>query len=447
MSKKYFGTDGIRGLVNKFPMTPEIALKCGIALGYKFTNKDKNYRHRVVIAKDTRLSGYVIEPALTSGLAAAGMDVFLVGPLPTPAVSMLTKSLRADLGIMISASHNPYHDNGIKIFDSQGHKLGDEIEKEIEAMLDDDVNKFLAKSDMLGRVKRMENPRGRYIEFVKNSFPKDLNLSGLRIVVDCANGSSYYIAPIILWELGAEVIAINNEPDGFNINENCGSTSPETLSKKVLQEKADIGIALDGDADRLLVVDEKGQVVDGDILIGLIAKHLKDTKKLKKDKIVATQMSNIALDNFLAENSIELLRCNVGDRYVIEKMREVNSNFGAEKSGHIILSDFSTTGDGLVAALQILSILIENKGKKVSQITNIFTLAPQILVNVKLKNDQNPLENSQIIQKIDQIRQKNPENRIFIRKSGTEPLIRIMAEGGDQNLIKEIANQISKILD
>ena len=441
MTRKYFGTDGIRGTVNQFPMTAEIALKVGMAIGAKFI--DGNHRHRVVIGKDTRLSGYVIEPALTAGLASVGMDVFLVGPVPTPAVSMLTKSMRADIGIMISASHNPYHDNGIKIFTREGHKLSDELEKEIEALIESDMSQFLAKSSNLGKVKRLDDASNRYIEFVKNSFPKDKNLTGLKIVVDCANGAAYKIAPKIFWELGAEVIEIGVNPDGFNINENCGSTHPELLSQTVIEHKADIGIALDGDADRLLIVDESGAAIDGDKIIALIAEKLHNEGNLKGDTVVITQMSNLALEKYLQYIGVSTLRANVGDRYVLEAMRRLKCNFGGEQSGHIVLSDYSTTGDGLIAALQVLSVICEHK-IKVSNALDLFELSPQILKNIRFeKGQKNPLE-EKFIQ--DFIQQKalelNGRGRILVRKSGTENLIRVMVEGDDEREIIMICDEI-----
>jgi phosphoglucosamine mutase len=439
--KKYFGTDGIRGTANKFPMTAEIALKVGMAVGAKFTDGD--HRHRVVIGKDTRLSGYVIEPALTAGLAAVGMDVFLVGPVPTPAVSMLTRSIRADIGIMISASHNPYHDNGIKIFTRDGRKLSDELEKEIEALIDGDVTQFLAKSENLGRVKRLDDASNRYIEFVKNSFPKDKSLTGLKIVVDCANGAAYNIAPKIFWELGAEVVAIGIEPNGFNINEKCGSTHPEALRLKVLEEKADIGIALDGDADRLLIVDEKGRAIDGDQLIALIAEKLHDSGNLKSDTVVITQMSNLALENYLNYIGVSTIRAQVGDRYVLEEMRKNGCNFGGEQSGHIVISDYSTTGDGLVAALQVLAILCETK-KPASELLHLFEPFPQILKNIKFDSSKgDPMQDKSLQDFIEEKSQElGNEGRILVRKSGTESLIRVMAEGKDQKQIEKIVNEI-----
>lgn len=441
MTRKYFGTDGIRGTVNKFPMTAEIALKVGMAIGAKFIDGD--HRHRVVIGKDTRLSGYVVEPALTAGLAAVGMDVFLVGPVPTPAVSMLTRSIRADIGIMISASHNPYCDNGIKIFTRDGHKLSDEIEKEIEALIDGDITPHLAEPKNLGRVKRLDDASNRYIEFVKNSFPKDKTLTNLKIVVDCANGAAYRIAPQIFWELGAEVIEIGTEPNGFNINEKCGSTHPEALRQKVLEEKANIGIALDGDADRLLIVDEKGQAIDGDKLIALIAEKLHADGNLKNDTVVITQMSNLALENYLSYIGVSTIRAQVGDRYVLEEMRKNRCNFGGEQSGHIVLSDYSTTGDGLIAALQVLAVISDAK-KAASEVLNLFELFPQILKNTKFNaGAKNPLEEKSVQ---DFIKMKEEElkgsGRILVRKSGTENLIRVMVEGKDQQQIEKIADEI-----
>lgn len=438
---KYFGTDGIRGTVNKFPMTAEIALKVGTAIGAKF--KNGNHRHRVVIGKDTRLSGYVIEPALTAGLAAAGIDVFLVGPIPTPGVAMLTKSLRADVGIMISASHNPYYDNGIKIFNANGTKLSDETQIEIENMIDSDMTPYLADSENLGRVTRIDDAKNRYIEYVKNSFPKDQNLNGLKIVLDCANGASYKIAPQILWELGAEVIDIGTSPNGFNINESCGSTKPEWLCREVVEKKADIGIALDGDADRLLVVDEHGRIIDGDIIIAAIAEKLHDEGNLKGDTAVITQMSNLALENYLSYIGVSTIRSKVGDRYVLEEMKNNRCNFGGEQSGHIVLSDYSNTGDGLIAALQILTI-IKNKNQPTSQALDLFKPFPQILKNIKFSQSQsNPLENQEVQNFINQKHQEiSPDGRILVRKSGTENLIRVMAEGKDQEKVERIVNEI-----
>ena len=438
---KYFGTDGIRGTVNKFPMTAEIALKVGTAIGAKFQNG--NHRHRVVIGKDTRLSGYVIEPALTAGLASAGMDVFLVGPIPTPGVAMLTKSLRADIGIMISASHNPYYDNGIKIFTSNGSKLTDEEQGDIEKLIDSDMTSHLAKAENLGRVTRIDDAKNRYIEHVKNSFPKDKNLSGIKIVLDCANGASYKIAPQIFWELGAEVINIGTNPNGYNINDNCGSTKPEWLCRTVEKEKADIGIALDGDADRLLVVDENSEIIDGDILIAAIAEKLHDEGNLKGDIAVITQMSNLALENYLSYIGVSTIRSKVGDRYVLEEMKKNRCNFGGEQSGHIVLSDYCSTGDGLIAALQILTI-IKNKNKPTSEVLDLFKPFPQILENIKFDQDKpNPLENPKVQDFISQKQKEiSPNGRILVRKSGTENLIRVMAEGKDEKKVNKIVHEI-----
>ena len=446
INKKYFGTDGIRGTANQFPMTAEIALKVGMALGARFGKAFTNdsHRHRVVIGKDTRLSGYMIEPALTAGFVAMGLDVFLVGPVPTPAVSMLTRSLRADIGIMISASHNPFSDNGIKIFNRDGNKLDDNIELEIEQMIESNLEKYLAKSDDLGRVKRLEDPKGRYIEFVKNSFAKDKNLSNLKIVLDCANGASYNIAPTIFREIGAEVIEIHTEPNGFNINLNCGSTHPKDLQQQVLKHQADIGIALDGDADRLVVVDDLGEIIDGDILIALIAEKLHNQGRLKKDLVIITQMSNMALEEYLNYIGVSTIRTNIGDRYVLEEMKKQKCNFGAEQSGHIVLSDYSTTGDGLIASLQILEILA-NQQQKISDLKKIFTLNPQILVNVKFQSTINPLQKNEVQDFIKQQQEIiGKSGRILVRKSGTENLIRIMVEGKDLKSIELIAQNIKQ---
>jgi len=453
-NRKFFGTDGIRGRANSFPITAEIALKVGMATGARFGSQftKNNHRHRVVIGKDTRLSGYMIESALTAGLVAVGLDVFLLGPMPTPAVAMLTRSMRADVGFMISASHNPHYDNGIKIFNGDGSKLGDEIEKEIEELLESDLTKFLAKPEELGRVKRIDDAAGRYVEFVKNSFPSEQNLEQLKIVVDCANGASYRIAPLILRELGAKVFEIGVEPNGFNINDNCGSTKPKLLQNKVLEVKADIGICLDGDADRLLVVDEMGNVVDGDILIALIAEKLHDEGRLKGDLVAITQMSNMALEEYLAYIGVSTIRTQIGDRYVLEAMRENNCNFGGEQSGHLILSDYSTTGDGIISSLQILSLLAKNS-KKMSELAKIFLLNPQILKNISFANQakagssesKNPLKNQEVLNFIAEKQNAlEKEGRVMVRKSGTENLIRIMVEGKNHQQIAKIAEEIAE---
>jgi phosphoglucosamine mutase len=439
VKRKYFGTDGIRGTSNSGVMTPEIALKVGQAAGSYFRNGD--HRHKVVIGKDTRLSGYMIEPALTSGFVSAGMDVVLVGPMPTPAVAMLTRSLRADLGVMISASHNPYHDNGIKLFNKVGLKLSDEVELEIEKRLQGDSDIKLAAPDLLGRAKRLDDAQGRYIEFAKATFPKRLNLSGLKIVVDCANGASYKIAPTVLWELEADVISLGVEPNGFNINDKCGSTSSEAMCREVVKQKADIGIALDGDADRLVVCDEKGKIVDGDQLMGLIAKHQKDLGTLQGGGIVATLMSNLGLEKYLESIDLNLKRTQVGDRYVAKFMRENGYNVGGEQSGHIIMRDHVTTGDGLVAALQVLAVMVQTQ-KSASEVCNVFEPYPQLLKNVRF-NKKDPLENSDVKKSIfDAENLLKVDGRLLIRKSGTEPLIRVMAEGKDKVMVTKAVDSV-----
>lgn len=439
MAKKYFGTDGIRGRANQFPITADNILKVAMAIGSYFQAGD--HRHRVVIGKDTRLSGYMIENALTSGFTAVGMDVFLLGPVPTPAVSILTKSLRADIGIMISASHNPYYDNGIKIFDKNGEKLPDEVELAIEQLIDDNQEPNVDATN-IGKATRLDEGKYRYIEFAKNTFPKDRDLSGLKVVVDCANGAAYAIAPKVLWELGANVIAIGNNPDGYNINENCGSTSPEQLSKAVLEHQADIGIALDGDADRLVVVDEKGSVVEGDKLIALIAEKLHDEGDLKKDTVVITHMSNLALENHLAYMGINTCRVGVGDRYILEEIKKSKYNFGAEQSGHIVLSDHSTTGDGLVSALQVLAIL-KGSNKKISDLANCYQSNPQKLKNIDLKDGENPLDSQHFKDFVTNMQNDlGNDGRIFIRKSGTQNMIRILVEHHDEKMVDQIITDI-----
>lgn len=440
---KLFGTNGIRGTANQFPMTPEIALKFGMAAGHLL--KNDGHRNRVVIAKDTRLSGYMLEPALTSGFISVGVDVILVGPMPTPSVPMLMKSLRADFGVMLSASHNPHHDNGIKFFNRDGNKLSDDMESQLETLiLSDKLNDFLVKAEDLGRAKRLEDAPGRYVEHVKRTFPKGMDLSGLRIVVDAANGAAYHLAPKIFWELGAEVVKIGVEPDGFNINNNCGSTHPETLSKRVIETRADIGIALDGDADRILICDENGKAIHGDHLIGLIAKRMQFDKALRNHKIVVTHMSNGALDEYLASLGLTTERTSVGDRYVSEKMRETGANFGGEQSGHLIFSDYSTTGDGIIAALEVLATLISSN-QKMSEIAEPFALNPQSLKNIKFAGE-NPLANPKVQEQIKKIENSYPELRFMIRKSGTERLIRILVEGKSTVEIKKSISEVEKAL-
>nr|WP_321455946.1 phosphoglucosamine mutase [uncultured Cohaesibacter sp.] len=436
---KYFGTDGIRGCANRFPMTPEIAMKVGMATGKIFRRGD--FRHRVVIGKDTRLSGYMLEPALTAGLTAMGMDVFLLGPVPTPGVAMLTRSLRCDLGVMISASHNPFEDNGIKLFGPDGYKLSDEIEAEIEELIETDMLSSLVEPRRLGRTKRIDSVYDRYIEFAKRTMPKDLSLEGLRIVIDCANGAAYRVAPDALWELGAEVVKIGVEPNGFNINDNCGSTSVGALVNKVREVRADIGIALDGDADRVIIVDETGAVVDGDQLMAVVAESWFREGLLTAPGIVATVMSNLGLERYLNSLKLSLVRTKVGDRYVVEHMRKHHYNVGGEQSGHIVLSDYSTTGDGLIAALQILAVVVK-MGKPVSEVCNRFEPVPQLLKNVRFLEGA-PLENDAVIKAIEAGEGKLGKNgRLVIRKSGTEPLIRVMAEGDNLDLVEQVVDDI-----
>jgi len=437
MTRKYFGTDGIRGRTNENPMTAEIAMKVGQAAGARFLRG--SHRHRVVIGKDTRLSGYMMESALVAGFTSVGMDVVMVGPMPTPAVAMLTRSMRADLGVMISASHNPFDDNGIKLFGPDGYKLSDKDEAAIEAALEGTPR--LAAPAEIGRARRVEDARGRYIHAAKMTFPEHLRLDGLRVVVDCANGAAYQVAPAALWELGAEVIALGISPNGTNINLDCGSTHPENLRAKVIETRADIGIALDGDADRLIVVDDKGQVVDGDQLMALIALSQARAGTLKGGGLVATVMSNLGLERLLAGHGLALHRTQVGDRYVVEAMREGGFNVGGEQSGHIILSDHATTGDGLIAALQVLAELVEG-GRPASELLHLFDPLPQILKNVRFAGGA-PLEQESVKAAITQAEARlDGTGRIVIRKSGTEPLIRVMAEGEDGALVEQVVDSI-----
>lgn len=437
MTRAYFGTDGIRGTANKHPMTPEVAMRVGLAAGKRFRSADDR-RHLVVIGKDTRLSGYMLEPALTAGFTAAGMDVVLFGPLPTPAVAMLTRSLRADLGVMLSASHNKFADNGIKLFGPDGYKLSDEVELEIESLMVSRLDEHLAGPDKLGRAKRIDDAQARYVEIVKATFPKKLSLKGLRIVIDAANGAGYKVAPVALYELGAEVIKLGVDPNGFNINEEVGSTDTRALKDAVLKYRADIGIALDGDADRVAIVDEKGNSIDGDQLMALIAKSWKEADALTKPGVVATVMSNLGLERFLKDLSLKLERTKVGDRYVVEAMRAKGYNVGGEQSGHIILSDFSTTGDGLLAALQVLAVIVQS-GKPASEVLNLFTPAPQILENVRYeKGAPDPLNAVAVKDAIKAAEASLAgKGRLLVRKSGTEPLVRIMAEGDDEALVRK----------
>ena len=436
--RKYFGTDGIRGRANGV-ITPELALKVGQAAGLVFRRGD--HRHRVLIGKDTRLSGYMIETALVAGFTSVGMDVLLTGPIPTPAVGMLTRSMRADLGVMISASHNPFADNGIKLFGPDGFKLSDEVELEIEGLIESELIKRLAKSADLGRAKRIDGVQDRYIEFAKRTLPRNLSLGGLRVVVDCANGAAYRVAPEALRELDAEVIAIGVEPDGFNINRECGSTEPAALCLKVKEMRADIGIALDGDADRVLMVDERGRVIDGDQLLAVIAQSWKEEGRLSVSGIVATVMSNLGLERYLDKLGISLARTPVGDRYVLDHMRTHGYNVGGESSGHIILSDYTTTGDGLLAALQILAV-VKKQEQPVSRVCHRFDPLPQVLKNVRYKSGK-PLENAEVRSAIEHAEARlNTHGRLIIRLSGTESVIRVMGEGEDRVLVEEIVEGI-----
>jgi phosphoglucosamine mutase len=437
MGRKYFGTDGIRGRTNVSPMTADTAMKVGQAAGAYFLRGD--HRHRVVIGKDTRLSGYMMESAMVAGFTSVGMDVILLGPMPTPAVAMLTKELRADLGVMISASHNPFADNGIKLFGPDGYKLSDKAELEIERLMEKGVD--LIDAPMIGRAKRIDDARGRYIHFAKSTFPDHLRLDGLKVVVDCANGAAYQVAPDALWELGAEVIALGTQPNGLNINDDCGSTSPGTLRETVVASGADLGLALDGDADRLIVVDEQGEMVDGDQLMALIALSQQQRGALRGGGIVATVMSNLGLERKLGEHGLDMCRTAVGDRYVLEAMRDMGRNIGGEQSGHIILSDHATTGDGLIAGLQILAAIVD-QGRPASELLHVFEPVPQLLKNVRF-NGGAPLEQDSVKAVIAGAETElGVRGRLVIRKSGTEPLIRVMAEGDDPAMVERLVDQI-----
>ncbi len=442
MTRKYFGTDGVRGTSNSGVMTADMVLRIGMAAGNLY--KRGNHRHRVVIGKDTRLSGYMIEQALTAGLLASGMDVYLLGPVPTPAVAMLTRSMRSDLGVMISASHNPYQDNGIKIFGPDGYKLSDEQERRIESLLDQ-PSITVATPAEIGRAKRIDDAQARYIEFAKRTFPKDMKLDGLRVVIDTANGAAYKVAPTALWELGAEIIQIGHEPDGTNINAKCGSTAPEAMCAKVRELRADIGIALDGDADRAIICDEHGHVIDGDQVMALIAAAWNRRGELRGGGLVATVMSNLGLERYLASENLSLVRTAVGDRYVVEHMRSHGFNVGGEQSGHIVLSDFSTTGDGLLAAFQVLAEVVRSR-KPVSEVCNVFAPVPQVLKNVKFKTGK-PLEDNQVKSAMaDAQARLGNSGRLVIRPSGTEPLIRVMAEGDDEGMVRGIVDELCGVI-
>ncbi|MBY0421571.1 MAG: phosphoglucosamine mutase [Parvularculaceae bacterium] len=441
-TRKNFGTDGVRGLANSGAMTPEQILRLGMAAGRVF--KNGAHRHRVVIGKDTRLSGYMIEPALTAGFAASGMDVFLLGPLPTPAMAMLTRSMRADLGVMISASHNPYHDNGVKFFGPDGFKLSDEKELEIERLMLDGPDVGLAPPADLGRVKRIDDAGARYIEFAKNAFPRRLSLDGLRVVIDCANGAAYKVAPTVLWELGAEVKSIGDDPSGFNINSDCGSTAPKKMQDAVREYRADIGLALDGDADRVIISDEKGEIVDGDQMLAAIATFWQKRGALKGGGVVSTIMSNMGLERYLAGKGLSLERTKVGDRYVVETMRAKAMNVGGEPSGHVVLSDFSTTGDGLVTALQLLAV-VAGENRRVSEVCRSYDPFPQSLVNVRAPAAT--MEHADVKAAIRAGEARlGTSGRLVIRPSGTEPVVRVMGEASDAALVRDVVGAIAEAI-
>ncbi|MFY9623176.1 MAG: phosphoglucosamine mutase [Rhodoplanes sp.] len=445
MTHKYFGTDGIRGRANGV-ITPDLALRVGQATGLVFRRGE--HRNRVVIGKDTRLSGYMIETALVAGFTSVGLDVLLLGPMPTPAVAMLTRSMRADVGVMISASHNAYDDNGIKLFGPDGYKLSDEVEEEIERLVDSDIAKKLAKSAALGRAKRIEGVHDRYIEFAKRTMPRTLSLEGLRVVVDCANGAAYRVAPEALWELGAEVISIGVDPDGFNINRDCGSTAPAALMAKVREMRADVGIALDGDADRVVMVDERGHLIDGDQLLAVIAESWKEDGRLAQPGLVATIMSNLGLERHLQSVGLSLVRTPVGDRYVLEEMRARGHNLGGEPSGHIILSDYATTGDGFVAALQVLAV-VKKLDQRVSEVCHRFDPLPQVTKNVRYRSNgkDKPTEHAKVRDAIAEAEQRlNGQGRLIVRPSGTEPVIRVTGEGDDPELVEAVVDDIVEVL-
>jgi phosphoglucosamine mutase len=440
MSRKLFGTDGIRGTANQPPMTAEIALRLGLAAGGYFTRGD--HRHRVVIGKDTRLSGYMLEPALTAGFIAMGMDVTLLSPLPTPGVAMLTRSLRADLGVMISASHNPYEDNGIKLFGPDGYKLSDEIELAIEERMRAGSDNGLAAPSQLGRAVRLEGARGRYIEALKASLPRGMTLNGLKIVIDCANGAAYGVAPQVLWELGADVVELGTTPNGFNINARCGSTHPEAMCAAVLEHGADLGIALDGDADRIVLADERGELIDGDQILALLAQSWQAEALLRGGGIVGTTMSNLGLERYLHSRGLTLHRTQVGDRYVVEHMRASGHNLGGEQSGHIIMTDFATTGDGLLAGLQILAVM-RRQDRPMSAFGRAFAPLPQRLHNCRLNGGQ-PLEQAEVRRCIAAAELRlDGHGRMLVRPSGTEPLVRVMVEADDEALLAAVLDEVA----
>ena len=443
MAKSFFGTDGIRGTVNTESLNSEIALKLGLAAGKVFTRG--NHKHRVLIGKDTRISGYMLESALESGFTSSGMDVFLTGPIPTPAVAHLTQALRADLGVMITASHNTYEDNGFKLFGPDGYKLTDEKQTEINELMNRSDIMSLQDKNQIGAARRVDDALSRYIEFAKASFPNSMRLDHLKIVLDCANGAAYKVAPMIFWELGADVIVIGDKPNGRNINQDCGSTKTKALRKKVIDENADLGIAFDGDGDRLAIIDENGDQVNGDHLLAMIALLLKKKNLLKNNKVVSTIMANISLENYLDSIDLKLIRANVGDRYVIEEMLNSGSNFGGEPSGHLIINDFSTTGDAIISSLQVLSLMIE-ENKSISNLTNLFPLISQKHYE-HISDDKKDISNSHLENLSKEMKEKiGNEGRVIIRKSGTEPLIRVMIETNNQNLSNEILDEVKTSL-
>ena len=443
MAKSFFGTDGIRGTVNTESLNSEIALKLGLAAGKIFTRG--NHKHRVLIGKDTRISGYMLESALESGFTSSGMDVFLTGPIPTPAVAHLTQALRADLGVMITASHNTYEDNGFKLFGPDGYKLTDEKQTEINELMNRSDIMSLQDKNQIGAARRVDDALSRYIEFAKASFPNSMRLDHLKIVLDCANGAAYKVAPMIFWELGADVIVIGDKPNGRNINQDCGSTKTKALRKKVIDENADLGIAFDGDGDRLVIIDENGDQVNGDHLLAMIALSLKKKNLLKNNKVVSTIMANLSLENYLDSIDLKLIRANVGDRYVIEEMLNSGSNFGGEPSGHLIINDFSTTGDAIISSLQVLSLMIE-ENKSISNLTNLFPLISQKHYE-HISDDKKDISNSHLENLSNEMKEKiGNEGRVIIRKSGTEPLIRVMIETNNQNLSNEILDEVKTSL-
>lgn len=446
MTRTYFGTDGIRGRANQHPMTADIALKVAMATA-RVLGQNSGHR-RVVIGKDTRISCYMLEQALTAGFLAMGMDVVLTGPIPTPAIAVLTRSMRADVGVMISASHNPFEDNGIKLFGADGYKLPDSTEKEIETWIDNPalMSEGLATPEKIGRASRMDDAVGRMVEYAKGSFPRNKTLAGLKIVIDCANGAAYKVAPQALWELEATVISMGVSPNGKNINLECGATHTDALQARVVEEGADIGIALDGDADRLILVDERGQRIDGDQILALLATYMKSYDCLNHNTVVTTVMSNLGFERYLQANGMTLVRSAVGDRYVVEKMREGGFNLGGEQSGHVVMSDFGTTGDGLMAALQILAVL-KYSGKKASELLNVYTPVPQLLKNVRFTKGAKPLDKAEVQEALQQAEKTLANSgRLLVRASGTEPLIRVMAEGDDQKMVEKVVDDLCDVI-